>query len=130
MRIAKAAIAAALACAAGCFNLEHSGTPRPGEEHLFVSNYGWYLFDFIPVACGNAAEDRLLPFVMFRDDVTMEKIQRRFMGYARSVGKTDMADLSYVNDDTVLFTVPGLHYPLPIPYLLSYREIQLSGNIK
>jgi hypothetical protein len=30
----------------------------------------------------------------------------------------------------VLFNVPLLQYPLPIPYLLCYRELQLSGNLE
>lgn len=128
--VAAALLAAALVLCAGCFNLERAATANPGEEHVFVSNYGWYLFDFIPIACGNAAEDRWLPFVIFRNDVTMDKIQRAFMRSAERTGKTDMRDLTYRNDDTVLFMLPGVDFPIPIPYILTYREIQLSGTVK
>ena len=116
-------------CLTGCFTVDSANVRKTGEEHLFVSNYGWYLFNAIPIACGNAAPDRLTPIVVFRDDVTMDKVQRRFMAYTKSVNRT-ATDLAYHNDESVMFEVPGLSFPLPIPYILTYREVQLSGVLQ
>jgi hypothetical protein len=30
----------------------------------------------------------------------------------------------------VLFEIPGTDFPIPLPYILTYREIQLSGVLK
>ena len=32
--------------------------------------------------------------------------------------------------DSILFEIPGLDFPLPIPYVFTYREMQLSGVMK
>lgn len=111
----------------GCFSLDHGRFVRTNEEHVLVSNYGWYLFNYIPLACGNANQDRWLPWVMFRNDVQMDKIQGRFMDYA---GPRKMRDLAYTTSESVLLTIPGINLPLPIPYVLTYREIQLSGVLE
>ena len=114
-------------CLTGCFTIDHAQVLRTGEEHMLVSNYGWYLFHFIPVACGNASESRWFPWVHFRDDVTMDKIQHRFISTANELGRPKVRDLAYTTRESVMLEIPGLNLPLPIPYLLTYREIQLSG---
>ena len=47
-------------------------------------------------------------------------------GYANGQG-CDVSDLGYVTNESVMLNIPGINAPLPIPYLLTYREIQLSG---
>jgi len=92
-----------------------------------VSNYGWKLFNFIPLVCGNATErNRFGGCAFFRNDVTLEKIQSRFMSYAAQCGKTP-TDMVYHNYDTVIFELPIMGLTIPIPYVLCYNEIQLSG---
>ena len=113
---------------AGCFSIERAPLLRTNEEHVLVSNYGWYLFHFIPVACGNANENRWTPWVHFRDDVTMDKVQRRFMMLADDPDK-EIRNPTYTTYESVMLEIPGLNLPLPVPYLLTYREIQLSGII-
>ncbi len=71
-----------------------------------------------------------MPWVMFRNDVTHDKVQRRFMMAAKKLGKTDIDNLTYIIDESVLFEIPGIEFPIPIPYLLTYRNIQLSGVIR
>ena len=129
MRKAKimAAVLAA-ACLAGCFSLESARVRSIDKEHVLVSNYGWYLFHFIPVVCGNASLDAWTPWVFFRDDVTLDKVQGRFMHHARGEGRA-AEDLVYETSESVMLEIPGLNTPLPIPYLLTYREIQLSGML-
>lgn len=110
----------------GCFSLQKGEIRTTSQEHVHVANYGWYLFHCIPLACGNANQDAWTPFVSFRDDVTMDKIQGRFMSYANGQG-ANVTDLTYTTNESVMLNIPGLNVPLPIPYLLTYREIQLSG---
>ena len=142
-------------CLSGCFSIDHGRLIRTDEEHVLVSNYGWYLFNLIPLACGNANEHASAPFVLFRNDVTMDKVQRRFMmfadGYGRSAadGRADAAqaveygetverisdrvkvrDLAYTTRESVLFEIPSVNIPFPLPYILTYREIQLSGVLE
>jgi len=123
-------LALTLPVAQGCFSVESARIESSGEEHLFVSNYGWYLFGCIPLVCGNASEDPFFPIVFFRDDVTMDKIQGRFMKSAKEMKHDKIYNLSYSNDDSILFEIPGLNFPLPIPYVFTYREMQLSGVMK
>lgn len=128
----------ALPALSGCFSIERGPLRHSGEDHILVGNYGWYLFHCIPVACGNASKDPLVPFVSFRDDVTLDKIQSRFMDEAgkyaaergRELKDVDIHDLAYSTSESVMLTIPGFQVPLPIPYLLTYREVQLSGVIK
>ena len=106
--------------------MERAPIEQIGGEQLLASNYGWYLFDLVPLACGNAKADRWTPWVLFRDDVTMDKVQRRFTAYADEHG-CDVEDMTYRNRESVMFEIPGLNFPLPVPYFLTYHEIQLSG---
>ena len=48
------------------------------------------------------------------------------MGYVNGMRK-DAKNLTYTSYDSVMFEIPGSNIPVPIPYLLTYREIQLSG---
>ncbi len=125
-----AAIVLAVA-AAGCFSVDAAYSPAADSEQVLVSNNGWWLFNFIPICCGNATPEaeRFGPWAFFRDDVTMDKVQRRFMDYARARGAR-VQDLVYCNYDNVLFSIPFTNIPVPLPYLLCYREIQLSGVLK
>lgn len=111
----------------GCFSLDSGRFVRSNEEHVLVSNYGWYLFHYFPIACGNAEKNGWLPWTLFRNDVKMDKIQGRFMDYA---GDRKARDLAYTTTESVMLEIPGINLPLPIPYLLTYREIQLSGVLE
>jgi hypothetical protein len=126
---AKIATLCVTLCLTGCFSLDTATLSMTGEEHVVVRNYGWKLFNCVPIVCSNASKDYVLPWAFFRDDVTMDKVQYRFMDYAKNKG-VEISDLKYTYYDTVLFNLPIVQYPLPIPYLLCYREIQLSGNLK
>lgn len=117
----------AFAVLAGCFTVESGRIESTGEDNVLVSNYGWYLFHCIPLACGNANDDSFLPWVMFRNDVTMDKIQGRFFKHADSQKGKKAKNLSYMTHESVLLEIPGSNLPIPLPYILTYKEIQLSG---
>ena len=130
MTLVKRAAYACLALVlAGCFSLETAELTKCGDENLLVTNYGWYLFNVLPVATGNASEGALSPTVFFRNDVTMDKVQKRAQRYAQKTGK-QLSDLAYHNQSSVMFNIPGTDFPIPIPYVLTFREIQLSGVLK
>lgn len=107
---------------AGCFTVDTAPLAR-GGEHVVMNNYGWKLFDWIPLVCGNANEDGATGFALFRDDVTAEKVQSRFARYA---GARTIESPVYDVNDTIFFNVFGF----PIPYILTYKEITLSGTLK
>lgn len=115
----------------GCYSFETSTSKVTGERHAIVMNYGWHLFNRIPLVCGNATPepDRCGPWAWFRDDVTFENTQKRFMEEIGTMNG-EVTDLSYWVRENFLYEIPFLQIPLPIPYLLTYREIQLSGVLK
>ena len=126
---------------AGCFSLEstplggahgHSiqlyGTDEQASEHVVVSNFGWYLFNRWPIVCGNAHVDRSLPWRFFRNDVDENVLQRRLMDYASARG-CNVTDLQIFNNSEVLMSIGVGGVALPLPYVISYRELQYSCSL-
>ncbi len=122
-------LVSALFLSAGCFSIDVAANRHTRERHVLVTNYGWYLFGKIPLVCGNVSPRRFTPFAFFRDDVTMDKIQSRFIDFARKEG-CEARDMMYHMSDQVLFTLPGSSISFPLPYFITYREIQLSGVLQ
>ena len=87
-----------------------------GKEHIFVKDYGWKLFNWLPI---------------FRSDITLERVQKELAAESARRGKT-ATDLIYHTYDTVTFDIPlvVISVPIPIPYLICYHEIQLSGVLQ
>ena len=123
---------------AGCFSLETSplgdasgrtielfGSDEPSTEHVVVSNFGWYFFNCWPIVCGNAHVGRTTPWRFFRNDVDENVLQRRLMSYASERG-CNVKDLQIFNDSEVLMSIGVGGVSLPIPYVISYRELQYS----
>lgn len=129
--------AIALALLAGCYSMDIATTeslkgsaPTPDEgkpmEHVVVSNYGWYLFDMIPLVCGNATPGASFPWKFFSDQVSPELLHDRMMAHAAAI-HADAKDLVFFRDERVLFNVPGLNFQIPIPYVFTYHEMQFSA---
>ncbi len=116
-------------CLTGCFSLERANPEYSDEELIVIRNYGWKLFYFIPIVCGNSNDDSWFPWTFFRNDVTIDKVQQKFADYAAKQGKIPNK-IIYNSYDTVMWEIPLVDFPVPIPYLLCYDEIQLSGQIK
>ena len=127
--------------AAGCFSLETTplgdnggssielyGSDEPATEHIVVSNFGWYFFNRWPIVCGNAHTDRRMAWRFFRDDVNEDVIQRRLMDYA-SERKCNVTDLQIFNNAEVLMSIGVGGVSLPLPYVISYRELQYSCSL-
>ena len=126
---------------AGCFSLEstplggddgHSiqlyGSNERASEHVVVSNFGWYFFNRWPIVCGNAHVDRYLPWRFFRNDVDENVIQRRLMDYA-SARDCNVTDLQIFSNAEVLMSIGVGGVSLPLPYVISYRELQYSCSL-
>ncbi len=109
--------------------LHREGVPAAGgrqPEHVVVSNYGWYLFNRFPIACGNATPGASFPWRFFSNQVSSRLLHERMMSYA-AARKANVNDLVFFCDEQVFFNVPGSQFPLPIPYVLCFREVQFSG---
>jgi len=92
-----------------------------------MNNYGWKLFDWLPLFSGNPDEDvrkgYSLGFRLFKDTVSMETMQACFAKYAE--GRKIECPVYDVND-SVVYSVFGI----PIPYIITYKELTLSGTLK
>lgn len=95
-------------------------------EHYQARNYGWYLFGSIPLVCGDRDEDNNGTFVFFSDQVRMELLTEDFNQRVRETN-TRPACVTTLDRDMIAFEVPGLSIPLVLPYVLCYREVQLSA---
>ena len=101
-------------CLTGCLSTEVSKSEVCGTEHIFVSDYGWKLFNWIPV---------------FRSDITLERVQKELMDESARRGRT-ATELVYHTYDKVSFDIPLFVVTLPIPYVICYHSVQLSGVLQ
>jgi len=101
-------------CLAGCMTTEVEPSAVAGIEHFTIRDYGWKLFDCIP---------------LFRSDITVERVQKELADVAAKRGKTPEG-LVYHNRGDIFLELPLLGTSLPIPYLICYHEVQLSGVFK
>jgi len=110
-------------CLTGCFSIETATVQSTNAEHVVVNNWGWKLFDWIPLVSGNATEDAFMETAFFRDDVTFEKLQTRLEKYANG---REIDCPVFTPIDYQVFVI----YGIPIPYILTYKEYTLSGTLK
>jgi len=122
-------LAGATLCLSGCLTVEKAKLPGGDGTHVFVGNYGKYLFNCVPMGCGNLNENPECRFVMFRDDVTMDKMQHRFFAECAKVGG-DVTNIAYHTSDNIFIEVSLWSFSIPIPYLWTTREIQISGTVR
>ena len=136
-RMTRTLLFAGTALLAGCFSMDVATTDalqesalssRDGKvlEHVVVSNYGWYLFNWIPLACGNATPGAFFPWKFFSCQVKPDLLHDRLLTHA-AAQNADVKDLTFFRNEKVCFDLPGTNFPVPIPYILCYREIQFSG---
>lgn len=125
------ALSGLLAFVAGCFSMEAAplrgvhtlhGAPT---RHVAIANNGWYLFNAWPLACGNARENATFRWRFFSDEVNIDLLQERLTRYAAREN-CDVTDLIVNNDEQVLLSIPFTSIAIPIPYVLTFRETQLS----
>lgn len=138
-KLAVSASTALMALLAGCFSME-SAPMRPGArdqillrssdstpaEHIVISNSGWYLFNALPLACGNAGENATFPWRFFSNYVSLDLLHGRLMKHAAGLG-CHAEEVYVYNDEQVLLSIPGTSLPIPIPYVITYKELQISA---
>lgn len=101
-------------CLTGCLSTQVSKSELTGEEHIFVSDYGWKLFNAFP---------------LFRSDITLERVESALADEAARRGKTATGLTSH-RFDNIMFDIPLLVITIPVPYVVCYHEIQLSGVLQ
>jgi len=122
-------LAGAAFCLTGCLTVEKAKLPGGDGAHVFVANRGKYLLNCVPMGCGNVNENPKCDFVMFRNDVTMDKMQHRFFIECAKVG-SEVTDIAYHSTDNIFLEVPLWSFNIPIPYLWTTREIQITGTVR
>lgn len=129
----------ALLGVAGCFSIESVSLDAANANsnvienvqgkavaHVVVSNYGWYFFDCWPIVSGNIVPGQEGGFAFFKDTVNERKLLSRFMSYANE-RNCDVVDLQLFNNDEVLMTIGIGGLSIPLPYVISFRDMQYSG---
>lgn len=106
--------------------LPYGDGDREFVEHYYVLNYGWYLFDRFPLACGDTDPDALIRFSFFSDQVRSDLLMQQFNDRVKATG-TEPCSVVTTIEDGVTFDVPGLSFPLVLPYIICFREVQVSG---
>ena len=94
-------------------------------DHVVVANNGWYLFNAWPLACGNARENAKFIWRFFSNDVNADILQNRLTRHAARKN-CDVEELNVFNDEEVFLSIPGTSFPIPLPYIITFRETQLS----
>ena len=130
-------VLAALMLTAGCVSVQRTGRVAPKgttiqgtagtpDEHVHVSNFGYYLFNCIPIFCGNTAQDHRGNTIWFSNEVTLDKTQDIMLDEVRS-RKSQIAALQPQVKSTCFFGA--------IPYvgttfgILWYKEVQMSAML-
>ena len=103
--------------------VEGAGNPM---EHVLISNYGWYLFNCIPLVCGNATPDASFPWKFFSNHVDPMMLHGQLTRYAES-RNADVKDLVFTRNEKVFFDIPGSEFQIPVPFLLCLKEAQFSA---
>lgn len=99
-------------------------TPGITEECVTVSNYGYYLFNVLPIFCGNTTDGRLGNTVWFQNHVTLERTQSVLMREIKPSRPlvTNLMPHSY---ETCFFSViPYIGNSLGIVW---YKQIDISA---
>jgi hypothetical protein len=106
------------------YNLEILGTPGKAQEVITVSNYGYYLFNCLPIFCGNTTDGRLGNTVWFQNHVTLEKTQGVLIREIKDQ-KPLVTNLQPHSYETCFFSViPYIGNSLGIVW---YKQIDLSA---
>jgi len=127
--------AASLVLMTGCVSVQQTnrvapagvtlqGTAGTPAEHLHVSNFGYYLFNCIPIFCGNTAEDRHGNTIWFSDEVTLAKTQNIVVDHVRARNCKMAALHPHVKSTCFFSSIPYVGTTFGI---LWYKEVQMSA---
>lgn len=135
VKMAMSALAATLF--AGCYSVHVASSPdfsqcRLAAEkdktlvgHILVKNEGLFLFDKIPLICGNANTASWFPWTFFSDEVSMEYVQKAIVRRAEQRGER-IVQMNAINNNVTLMQFPGTQ-GASIPYIICHHETQISA---
>ena len=121
----------------GCYSVHVASSPdfsncRIASEkdkiptaHILVENDGWFLFDKIPLICGNANTASWFPWTFFKDEVSMEYVQKVIKRRAEQRGER-IIQMNSINNNITLMQFPGTQ-GASIPYIICHHETQISA---
>lgn len=124
--------AAALSALAGCTSVNESEAHKAPQienidgqyKRVLVTNYGYYLFNWIPLASGGEGDGS---FDMFSDNVNVEDAMKTLNSECEKLGSTELADLQIQNTSTCFFKwSPFFGSTFGIYW---YKEVQVSATI-
>lgn len=135
LKLLKLCASVLLLAGAGCVTIDQSrretldgvrlsevnGNP---EEHLVVSNYGYYLFNCIPIFCGNVNPDSKAAVSMFSDDVTLEATQKLLIDTVKARKCRVVSMQPYTKSTCFFSAIPYLGNTLGLVW---YKEVQMSA---
>jgi len=92
--------------------------------HMLVQNEGWFLFDKLPIVCGNANTESWFPWTFFSDEVSMDYVQKAIVRRAKVRGER-IVQMNAINHNQTLITLPGTQ-GFSVPYIICHHKTQIS----
>lgn len=115
----------------GCTGVNYSEPHQAGlienldgkYKRILVTNYGYYLFNAIPLGSGGHTDDS---FSLLSDNVSLDAAMKTFNAECEKYNVTEVADLLVEKNETSFFSWAPLGTTLGIYW---YREIQVSATV-
>ena len=101
-----------------------SGLENSPYRQMMLTNYGYYLFNWIPLFSGGDGENS---FALFSDTVNLKSAMRTFAEKCRTMNADEVADLQTSEKSTCFLSwVPYIGTSLGLYW---YKEIQVSAVV-
>ena len=121
----------------GCYSMHTASSPdfmactfaaEKGAilEHVYVQNNGWFLFERLPLICGNIDDEAMLPWTFFCNETDIAAVESKLLQRARSKDARIVHE-NVINSGTTLLSIPASNIALSIPYFICRRETQISA---
>lgn len=118
----------------GCYSMDTAASPTlsactlaadDGEivEHVLLRNSGWFLFERIPLVCGNT-DDSWFPWTFFKNETDLAFVEQKLAARARNLDARVVQE-NVINNGSTLMSIPTVD--IALPYLLCRRETQISA---
>ena len=94
------------------------------SQQIMITNYGYYLFNCIPLGSGGNANNS---FELFSDKVSLKEVMNSFNEQCKELGVSEFSNLQTEKSSTCFFDWCPFVSTFGIYW---YKEIQLSATIK
>lgn len=125
-------IACALSCICGCTSITYTEAGASPEikggngayKQVLISNYGYYLFNCLPLGCGGLSDGS---FELFSDNVNLDKAMKILKDECANEKSKSFSNVQVSQTSTCIFGwVPYIGTTLGIYW---FKEIQISAAI-